>query len=175
MVNLRREMRNILREFGDKAILLSAKDGSFCTCVDRLTRNGRADCPYCLGSGFFMKAKAVYCRSQQSATSDALPKSLVQSAVGPLAVGQRMWFLEYQEDAERFDYLIFCTWDGDQPVLDKGATVYKILNTEPMIGDYGRVEFLEIISQSDPINAQVKLVQLGKYFDYHLSIKEYNN
>ena len=174
MVNLRREFKNILREFGDKAIMLSSEDSQRCTCVDSLTLSARPECPYCLGSGLLMQAHALYCRSSQSSTSDILPKNLTQSAVGPLPVGQRQWFLEYDESARRFNYLIFCSWRDGQPVLDRSATVYKILNVEPMIGDHGRIEYLEVLSQSDPINARIKLTQLGQQFGPYLAISEDN-
>jgi hypothetical protein len=172
MVNLRGEFRGLLRQYGDKAILLSAASPRPCSCVNSLSRTGRPDCPACLGTGRLLRARPVYCRSVQSSAQDLLPKNLQTTSIGQVPVGLRQWYLEQDEAVDRYDCLIFCAWHESLPVFDSRTVIYRICNVDGLCGDYGRVEFLKISSQSDPLNAQLRLATIEQQYGYYLAIRE---
>jgi hypothetical protein len=172
MVNLRRELRDLLRNFGDRCLVLTKASEQPCSCANSLTLNGRPDCPHCLGSGRLLQAHAAYCRSNSSSASDMLPKNLLSGSVGMVPVGLRQWYFEFSEQIERYDLLVFCDWNGDQPVFDSNSAIYRVCNVEPLQGDHGRTEFNKISSQSDPLNAQIKLQQIQQQGNFYLAVKE---
>jgi hypothetical protein len=171
MVNLRGEFAEILREFGSKAILLSAA-GITCACRDSLSLAGRPDCPRCLGTGKILQGRVIYARSTEASAQDTLPKNLAATSVGPLPVGLRQWFLTYNQPINTFDLLVMCGWQGDLPVFDNRTEIFRVNNCDYLKGDQGRVEFIKATTMSDPLNATIKLDHIKQHQDYFLAVKE---
>lgn len=175
MVDLRSEMEDFMDKYADWGLLLQTDSTRACSCVESLSNSANPNCKRCLGSGKIAVAKKVRIRSKMTSSQDTLPKNLVSKAVGDVAVGVREFYLEYTNRVKQNDYILFCEWNGNIPILNQYTSLYRILNADPLRGDAGRLEYIKVTSDSDPVNFRTKfngIVNNINGYEYYLAIQE---
>jgi hypothetical protein len=174
MVDLRREFRDILDEFGRAYILVSVDKKRLCTCVDKLTNTAKDKCPICLGTGFIHRAKKVDGRDVVASIPETLPRMIRDKEPAQIAVPSRRFYFKHDVYPKRQDLVIVCDWDGKRPILDDYSEVYEINHSEPKRADDGRIEYFIASTERDPINADIKLknvIRNTKNEEYLLTVR----
>jgi len=180
MVNLRKEFEELLKEFGDWALLVKIDSKNRCKCVESLSMSPDPSCKRCLGSGYITKAEKINARSRQSSSQDVLPKTLSNRSVGEIAVGIREFYVDFNVRIKQKDLLVFCEWDGEVPLFNEYTLMYEVLNVDPLRADreggVARLEYLRATTQSNPVNTEIKFDSIKKNIkgsQYYVAVKVY--
>lgn len=165
MVDLRYEIDKIFDEYGSYALLLRNDKKVRCKCVNELSQAPKDTCQICLGTGYINKAERIRMRSKATSSSETLPKVVNFTNVGNIGIALRQFYIDYTVRPKKQDLLILCDWDGVKPILDEYTEIYEITNAEPMRGDGGRIEYFIAVAKSDPINMELRFVNLQRNAD----------
>jgi hypothetical protein len=138
MVDMRREFDSLTKEYGSNMMLVRLNKKRPCKCLDSLYGSARSECPICLGTGYTNKVEKVLGRHSTSAASAKSPDA---TPAGDILDASNQFYLRYDVRPEIGDVMVVCEWDGDVPVFDEYAEVYKLNYVEPIRGDGGRIEY----------------------------------
>lgn len=158
MLDLRKEFRKIMDDFGSKYIHVSSLDKQKCDCFNEMYKTGNDKCPACLGSGFISKISVIRGRTNKAAMPVSLPRIGQSAPFGQAIVPTRVFYLEHQVPLRTNDYLIICEWKDGKPDFsnDSLSFIYKIGMLDPQFGQNGRIEYYCAYSEANPVNAYVK-------------------
>lgn len=165
MVNLRKELADILRDYGSYALLIKNEKKLKCSCVNELSLAPKDRCPVCLGTGYINRAERIKMRSKATSSSDTLPKVVNFTSVGDVGISLRQFYTDHTVRPKKGDLLVLCGWNDKKPILDEYTEIYEINNSEPMAGDDGRIEFFLVLAKSDPVNMELKFQNLQRNAD----------
>lgn len=161
-MDLRKEIAEIMRDYGHDAILIRVDRKQQCTCVDSATLSANKECPVCLGTGFLHVGERVRVRTVMSSnTGDILPRVLTQTAIGPAGVSGRILYLQHTVRPKKQDLFILCEWVDNQPVFDEYTEILPVNNAEPLRGDQGRIEYFAVSCQTDSVESGARLHNIG--------------
>jgi hypothetical protein len=165
MVNLRDEMDKILDDYGNDVLLIRSDKNTSCKCIDRISLAPNDKCPICLGTGYIHSAERIRVRTRATSSADTLPKVVSATQIGDVGVSMRQFYADYTVRPKKQDLLVMCEWDGAKPVFDEYTEIYTINNSEPLRGDNGRIEYFQLMGQSNPVNMKIKLNSIHQNVD----------
>jgi hypothetical protein len=160
MVDLRKELGDIIRDYGSDYLLIKAKKTIPCKCVVGNHGTARDDCPVCLGTGYLVKAVRVRGRSAIAAIPETLPRMMSNAEPGQVAVPSKQFYLNYKSRPYRKDLIVVCEWDGNVPIIDEYSEIFEVNEVDPNRGDNGRIEYFIASAKGDPINSKVRLANI---------------
>lgn len=137
-IDLRHESKILTEEFGIHVLYVRNCKFVKCKCFDDLNKTGDAECPLCLGTGYFAsieKVKAI--ESSNSAYSST--NSLTQTPIGVSDQKNEVYYIRQQFNPKERDMILKVTWDKNGNPVDI-VKVLEIINVYEMRGDNGRVE-----------------------------------
>jgi hypothetical protein len=174
MVDLRREMDMILNEYGNYALLIRNDKGTSCKCIDEISLAPNDKCPICLGTGYIHSAERHRIRSRATSSTNTLPNIVNAADIGDIGIAMRQFYMDYTSRPKRKDLLVMCEWNGMKPIFDEYTEIYEINNSEPLRGDGGRIEYFQIVAQSNPVNRDLKLnniIQNASAITYYIAAR----
>lgn len=174
MVDLRRELASIIRDYGSDYLLIKINKKVKCKCVTEDYASARSDCPVCLGTGYLVNAVRVRGRVAMASIPETLPRMISTTEPGKIAIPSKQFYLNHKAKPYRRDLIVVCEWQDGKPVFDEYTEIFEVNEIEPTRGDNGRIEYFIASAKGDPINARLKLASISKnsQSDFYVSVGE---
>lgn len=174
-IDLRHDAKLLTEEFGINILYVRNCKFVRCRCFDDLHKSGNADCPLCLGTGYFASVQKV--KGIESSNGAYSSKNAIkQTNIGVTDQKNEVYFLESKTNPKERDMILKVTWDKQGYPVDV-MKVLEIIGVYEMRGDNGRVEvngciinnrtdlvkpFSDVITKL-PRKAVMELLKGGKY------------
>lgn len=160
MINLLKEFNQIVDDFGHKVILIKPNKKQECSCLHRITRSARADCPICLGTGYVVYSKPILVRNVMKYSLE----NYKYQAIGSAVINQNNFYLKSEDRPQQDDLLIQLNFEGNKPYVDEYSNVYLIDNVAPLRQESGEIAFFLCSTEAQPINKNYRLSKvMNKY------------
>lgn len=173
MVDLRKEFKEILNDFGTYYLLVRSDRVTRCECVDTLYNAAKDNCPICFGTGHINIVEKIGGRDIVAAIPETISRAITQTGAGSISLPTRRFYLKHDVRPKRKDLLIVCTWENDKPVIDEYTEIYEVNHSEPKRANSGRIEYFIASCLNDPINADIKLYNMVQNEDkaYYMTVR----
>jgi len=150
MIDLRKEFRLILDEYGHYVLLARTNRNAHCSnCWNSTTREPDSSCPACGGTGYAYRLERHKTRQDMKAPiADQRRGALQQLPVGLSESELNVFYFMHNVRPVAGDYILLVGWDAGKPV--NLYDVYEILDPQVRRGDGGRVEFYTVTACSRP-------------------------
>jgi hypothetical protein len=174
MVDLRREFKNLIENYGSYYLIVKANRQRECKCVDQLYKTPKKECPICLGTGFINAVEKIKGRDTMSSMPVSLPRIGEMAEPGVISIPARDFYLEYTARPEAQDLLIICEWNGLRPIFDEYTEIHRIGYVQPLRGDNGRIEYFLASAEGQLIKEKAILHNIGVNADkinYYITVR----
>jgi hypothetical protein len=169
MMDLRKEMNEIIEESGHY-ILLQRKSKKFrCSCWNEKYQSALPNCPKCLGTGMVSRIERHKVRRQTAVMTSGASKLIMQENIGRYVEDMRIFFMKYDAQPKIGDIIMEVGWNGNKPTHLISA--FEVAYPDDQRGDKGRVEFYQVgvkeITVDTPIRGFV-IRRLGPVQNYEI-------
>ena len=164
-IDLRLYFDTIMDNFGNQVLLQRNNQNMHCVCWNQVeqdsleNRNDTNTCVFCQGEGKVNVIEKVWCRKMTFSGGDE--RGVVRTDLGNWQNNVYKFWFYYDTNPNVHDVIYECTFkkNGEpQYLLGK----YRIINTEPMRGDDGRIEYWRTIVEYTPINKEIINVNIKR-------------
>lgn len=146
-INLAKEFKTILKEYGHDVLVLRVDKKKRCSCYNEVTLEASRSCPVCFGLGWSYIAERHTCRAEDASIEESLVRAVKGNIMGHVVSGGRKYFFLPNIKVNEKDLIVEVEWDrfgrpkynnGDiweinyidkNLKLGQGKDVYKIIYT----------------------------------------------
>lgn len=141
VLDLRKEMEDILREYGHWVMLLRSSRKIRCKCWNERAQEADSRCTDCLGSGWLTRAERHLARRDNASQIVTLPSVTAVEEPGRIWTQSSNFFFRHDVHPQVGDLIMEVGWRGSKPT--NIYAVYLIQHSEANRGQGGRIEFYE--------------------------------
>ena len=180
MIDLRDEMLQIIRDYGQDGLLIRNDIAQTCKCVSAITKAPDDSCPICLGEGVVSKVEKVRFRQESVSSPGMMSKYLNYTSVGNIGAVFTGFFMEFKDRPKKHDSLVVCDWthsNANIPIINDYTYVYDIDFAEPLRADDGRIEFFFVLGKTDGVNQDIRLHNIRRNadtYEYFITLRSEN-
>lgn len=171
-MDVRKEFKEILDEYGHYVLLQRTSRRLRCRCYIEINGEGDPKCPYCMGQGWVSKIERHKTRTDAATQIVSRPSLKMSSPAGSVWVDSKVFYLQHDVGIRVGDLIFEVGWDPKNPNKPTHLMrAYAINDTYDYRGDNGRIEYKIATSKGEVILSEVRnivLRSLGPVKNYEL-------
>lgn len=151
-IDLRKELDNILSNFGYYVILQRTSRKIRCFCYDEKLQEAKSNCLACGGTGWIGRLEKHVTRKDEASDIITYPDKIKQTDIGKMASPSDVFYFKHYVHPQVGDYIFEVGWTNNKPT--NLLTVYRINHVQPVRGTGGRIEYYWAACKREPINLE---------------------
>jgi len=170
-MDLAREFKKILEDFGHDVLVIKQDKKLYCSCYNEVTQEASRDCPLCLGLGWTFTAERHTTRSEDATGATQLIKLMKNSHIGNVVSGDRKYFFLPNMNAIEKDLIVEVEWDkfGKPTYKDGGIWSVTTIDKNLNLGA-GKDVYKVYYASETPVRSKIRGIRISEIN----GIKQYN-
>lgn len=160
MIDIGKEVTNLINSEGFPALLIKPNKKIRCVCWDEITQSADSKCSYCIGTGYYVSIDRVLVTTKVASVPETLPKLIKPSMTTNIAIEGRSFYLDKSTVPSRGDLLAVCEFKGAYPRLP--MEIYELNHVEPYRSNKGQIQYFRASSSVDPVNSDIRAITIRK-------------
>ena len=152
-IDLRKEMDNILINYGHPIILQKTSRKIRCECWNELYQETESNCPLCHGAAWLSRLERHRTRRVDVSNTVSEPNLLEQGRIGLYYVTGVAFYFRYTCHPQIGDILYEVGWNKYKPV--NLIEIYEITHVEPERADSGRIEYFRVATKRITLDQKI--------------------
>jgi len=154
-IDLRYEMKHILKEYGHQVLLQRTSRRIRCSCWSELYQEADKSCLLCGGTGWIIRIEKHIARGHDASLAVSKPDRVEDSRIGDIHTAAHVFYFEWNVHPRVKDMIYEVGWDkfGKPVNLIKA---HEINNIQMERGDGGRTEFYVAYTKLSTVNLDMQ-------------------
>ena len=175
-INLAKEFKTILEEYGHDVLVLRVEKKKRCSCYNEVTIEANRTCPVCFGLGWSYIAERHSCRSEEGTIEESLVRAVKDNIIGSvISTGRKYFFLPNMQANEK-DLIIEVEWDrfGRPKYKDGGIWEINSVDRNLKLGQ-GKDVYKAVYTSETPVHSRIRGIRIAEVdgiIQYQVALEE---